>query len=278
MTSQKKNQIYISKRLMRVAELVGRADCLADIGTDHGYLPIYLIQYGIVKRCIAMDLRDEPLRRAKNHMIEAGVLDRVDMRISDGFEKLKKGEADVVTITGMGGRLMSDILLAGKDHMELGTHLVLSPQSDYTYFRNFLFHNGFAVKKEHIIREAEKTYFIYDVTYEGLVYGRSQLAKKYLGYVNDYISLLDKEETGHEEIDAEKISYEILCMFGANLLEENNVYVKKILLREIEKTDKVIKQLAMIKDTSLDIELRKRQMDERMICLMISKNIMEVEQ
>ena len=64
----------------------------------------------------------------------------------------------------------------------------------------------------------------------------------------------------------------------ANLLEENNVYVKKILLREIEKTDKVIKQLAMIKDTSLDIELRKRQMDERMICLMISKNIMEVEQ
>lgn len=107
--------MMLSKRMQAVADLVPEAACLADIGTDHGYLPIRLVQKGRVRRAIAMDVNAGPLDRASGHIEECGLGERIATRLSDGLTELGPGEADVVLIAGMGGPLTVRILERGKD-------------------------------------------------------------------------------------------------------------------------------------------------------------------
>ena len=107
--------MMLSKRMQAVADLVPEAACLADIGTDHGYLPISLVQKGRVSRAIAMDVNAGPLDRASGHIEECGLGERIATRLSDGLTELGPGEADVVLIAGMGGPLTVRILERGKN-------------------------------------------------------------------------------------------------------------------------------------------------------------------
>ena len=130
--------IRISDRLRIVAHMCDKGAVVADIGTDHGYLPIYLVQEGIAPSAIAMDLRKGPLEKAKKHICDNCLEDRIQTRLSDGLEKLSKNEADIITICGMGGRLIADIVTKGKDIITQNTILVVSPQSEVGEFRHFL--------------------------------------------------------------------------------------------------------------------------------------------
>ena len=98
--------IKISERLMTVASLVSRDHVLADVGTDHGYVPIYLILQGKIKKAIAMDINRGPLERAREHISLYGMGDYIETRLSDGVEALALGEADSILIAGMGGGLV----------------------------------------------------------------------------------------------------------------------------------------------------------------------------
>ena len=142
--------INISNRLKCVASLVNKGARVADIGTDHAYLPIYLVQNGISNKVYACDVRKEPLRRAQLHIDEYGLSDKITTQLCDGLKGINKGDVDTVTICGMGGKLMKSILQAGIDKLGYNTQLVLSAQSELRDFRAYLLEAGIDIKSENI--------------------------------------------------------------------------------------------------------------------------------
>ena len=110
---------HLSQRLKLIAAFVPQDSRIADIGTDHGFVPIYLAKQGRIKSALAMDVRKGPLERAAVHIKEAAVSDiPIETRLSDGLQKLKPGEADTVIVAGMGGELELRILRDGKHSLE----------------------------------------------------------------------------------------------------------------------------------------------------------------
>ncbi len=152
--------VRISDRLRTVAHMCDKGAVVADIGTDHGYLPIYLVQEGIALSAIAMDLRKGPLDKAKKHISDNCLEDKIETRLSDGLEKLSENEADIITICGMGGRLIADIVTKGMNVITQNTTLIVSPQSEVGDFRHFLVSQGFTVIDEQMLKEDGKYYFI----------------------------------------------------------------------------------------------------------------------
>ena len=102
--------LKISDRLRSAAGLVYKGARVADIGTDHGYLPIYLVQNGISECVYACDVRKKPLERAQAHISSYGLDDNITIRLADGLCGIQKDDVDTVTICGMGGKLMKDII------------------------------------------------------------------------------------------------------------------------------------------------------------------------
>lgn len=160
------DELKISNRLQTVAKLVIPGNRVADIGTDHGYLPIQLIKKGISPHVIAMDVRKGPLSKAENNMAEYGVTDQVELRLSDGLDMLKENEADTVTICGMGGKLMKQILHNGMDKLRDGMQLILSPQSEWAEFRIYLKNNNIHIVNELMLKEDNQYYVIMDCRFQ----------------------------------------------------------------------------------------------------------------
>ena len=154
----------LSKRLETVASFVPKGSNIADIGTDHGYVPIYLVREGLAEHAVAMDVRKGPLERAKAHVAEAGLENRIDVRLSDGLTGLKPGEADCVVIAGMGGELVIHILEAGRSLWETIGYWVLSPQSELDKVRRFLEKESFSIVRETMMKEDGKYYTVMGVT------------------------------------------------------------------------------------------------------------------
>ncbi|MBQ4283861.1 MAG: SAM-dependent methyltransferase [Lachnospira sp.] len=161
--------LKISKRLQKVASLVKQGNVVADIGTDHGYLPIYIVKNGVSDKVIAMDVRKGPLQKAVENVASYGVKDNIDIRLSDGLEKLSKNEADTITICGMGGRLIQSILEKGKSKYNAKTQLIVSPQSEIRDFRKYLLDEGFHISGEYMLREEGQFYLIIDCFYIGSI-------------------------------------------------------------------------------------------------------------
>ena len=150
--------IHLSKRLLAVASMVTEGSRLADIGTDHAYVPIYLCLEGTIPSATAMDVKDGPLKRAVSHINEAGLSDRIEVRLSDGLEALKAGEADTVLIAGMGGALMVRILKEGEEKLLTVNELVLQPQSEIFKVRRFLCGTGWEIAAEAVVSDSGKYY------------------------------------------------------------------------------------------------------------------------
>ena len=139
----------LSERLKLVASFVPQDSRIADIGTDHGFVPICLAKEGRIKSALAMDVRTGPLERAEAHIKEAGISDiPISTRLSDGLKELKPQEADTVIIAGMGGELEIKILQEGRHLWSTIRRFILSPQSDLEKVRRFLSEEGFLIEKE----------------------------------------------------------------------------------------------------------------------------------
>lgn len=148
----------LSKRLKMVASLVSEGSRVADIGTDHAYIPIFLVQEGKAPFAIAMDVKQGPLQRAEEHIKNAGLEDTVSVRLSDGLKNLRADEADSAVLAGMGGALMIRIL---QDNWETTVSLkecILQPQSEVAAVRAFLLEKGFSFLEEEMVYEDGKYY------------------------------------------------------------------------------------------------------------------------
>ncbi len=148
----------ISRRLNRLAELVTEGSRLADVGTDHGYVPLCLCREKKIPSAIAMDINKGPLERAKSHIAEAGLEHCIETRLSDGLQKLQGGEADCILIAGMGGALMVRILSEGAAALIGVRELVLQPQSEIGDVRQWLNTHGWRIATEDILLDEGKYY------------------------------------------------------------------------------------------------------------------------
>lgn len=138
--------------------MVTSGGVLADIGTDHGYVPIFLVQKGRIKSAIAMDINKGPLSRAKENIAAANLQEYIQTRLSDGVEALQKGEADSILIAGMGGELVLHILEQGDKVCTAASELILQPQSDIRKVREYLRGHQYRIVDEDMVFEEGKYY------------------------------------------------------------------------------------------------------------------------
>lgn len=147
----------LTPRLRSVAEQVPSGAVLADIGTDHAYLPVRLILERRIDRAIAADLREGPLERAKETAKRYGVSDRISFRLCNGLADIGSQEADTIAIAGMGGETISAIL-SEAPWTKQGKLLLLQPMTSFTDLRLWLQQNGYRIEKETISREGQRLY------------------------------------------------------------------------------------------------------------------------
>ena len=145
----------LDERLTMLFSHVPECDCVADIGTDHGYLPITLLKSGKCKKAIACDISASSLKKAEINSKRQGVF--LDCRVSDGLSELEKDEADCIVIAGMGGILISEILEREKEKIT-DAILVLQPMTAIKELREYLCKSGFSILKEDIVFQEEKLY------------------------------------------------------------------------------------------------------------------------
>ncbi len=164
--------IKLSKRLQAVAGCVPPGLPAADIGTDHAFLPIYLAENGICPRVLAMDVREGPLSRAAEHVKRYRLEDRIELRLSDGLNALLPGEAEVIILAGMGGKLITRIL-ENDLSLALGVRkLVISPQSEIPETRYWLEDHGFRISREQFLLDEGKYYRVLEAVPGRDPYGR----------------------------------------------------------------------------------------------------------
>jgi len=202
----------LSRRLETIASFVPEGSAVADIGTDHGYIPIHLVQEGKAKHAIAMDVRKGPLLRAQAHIHEAGLEAHVEVRLSDGLLKLEQNEADCVVIAGMGGELIIHILEEGRGLWEGIPHWVLSPHSELDKVRRFLEEQEFFIERETMIKEEGKFYTVMGIN-------RTNKA-------------------------GEKDNREISYRYGRSLLESKDPVLKEYLKKEEEQLEQIMRGLS----------------------------------
>ena len=217
----------LSKRLQAVADLVSEGLVVADVGTDHGYIPIYLIETEKSSKAFAMDVNKGPLLRAKEHIAEHGLEACIETKLSDGVRALQKGECECVVVAGMGGALTIKIMEEGKDIFRSLKEFVLQPQSELQKVRAYLYQNAYSVVEENMVLDDGKFYPMFRV-----INGQSQ------------------------EYDAIELCY------GKLLLEQKNTVLKTFLEKE-----KAVKELILSnleQSFGEHIETRKKEIQEEL--------------
>ena len=207
--------MHLSNRLQAVADLVTPGSRVADIGCDHAYISIYLVEHKISPHVIAMDVNQGPIDRAKENIIKYGYEDRIETRKSDGLEKLKAGEADTVLIAGMGGALTIQILTRYKEVTHSLKELILQPQSEIHLVRRAMRNIGFIITEENMMKEDGKYYVM-------------MRAKANAPAANEEANTPVRTEHDY---------------FGRLLLERKNPVLREFLLKEQKRCQAILKAL-----------------------------------
>lgn len=205
--------VKISKRLETVASLVTQGGVLADVGTDHGYVPIYLLQQHRIARAIAMDIGNGPLERAKEHIAMYGMGQYIETRLSDGVAALAPEEVDSIVIAGMGGGLVIHILEAGEPVCRAAKELILQPQSELEKVRDYLNRAGYVTTAEDMVFEDGKYYPMMRVCYDAAA-----------------------EPSQSDE-------YFVFCRYGRGLLEQRHPVLQEYLNRESQILEQILGNL-----------------------------------
>lgn len=147
--------IKLSDRLQMIADEINTGETMCDVGTDHGFLPIYLWEKGISPKVIMADVSKGSLDKARDNCRTYYPAETFDLRLGDGLAVLSPGEADAVAIAGMGGILMTEILSAHPEVTESVKKFIFQPRSAAGKLRYWLLHNGFVIEKDQLVREGK---------------------------------------------------------------------------------------------------------------------------
>lgn len=217
----------LSKRLQAVADLVSNGLTVADVGTDHGYIPIHLIESGKCNRAFAMDVNEGPLLRAKEHIAEHDLDEQIETRLSDGVKGLQPGECDAVVIAGMGGALTVKILEEGTEVFRNLKEFILQPQSELYKVREFLVSQGYCIIAEDMVKEDGKFYPMMKV-------------------ING----------------ASEAYHAVEMRYGKHLLTERHPVLKEFLIKEQNTKKNILQNLQ--KECGFHIEVRKNEIKDEL--------------
>ena len=217
------NDSGLSLRLRSVAALVSPGLRMADIGTDHAYVPIWLVQTGRIPVAVAADVNKGPLLRAWEHIREKGLEEQIETRLSDGFLALKPGEVESAVLAGMGGGLMIRILREGEETVRSLKECILQPQSETEKVRAFLLEEGFSFVEESMVLDDGKFYPMMKV--------RPPVQKKTGSGENV------EERESSEQWTEEELRY------GRLLLRQKNPVLREFLDREIRIKKQILLRL-----------------------------------
>lgn len=166
--------IKLTNRLKAVAELVAPCDAFVDIGTDHAYLPAWLIQNGVVRRAVAADIHKKPLENAQKTISLYGLENQIELRLSDGFAKILPEEAEEIAVAGMGGEQIAAMIENTPWLKAVDKHLILQPMTHYEDVRRALCENGFSIFCEKTAAEGERVYLVISARYTGAAEAKSE--------------------------------------------------------------------------------------------------------
>ncbi len=224
--------LEVSMRIEKIVECV-KYKKVADIATDHCYIPIHLSKNKEVKKVIACDINEKPLKNGESHIREFGLENLIETRLGDGLNPIKTNEVESIIIAGVGGSLISKILNDNIEIVKSVKQLILQPQADLIGLRKYILSIGFKIDKEYVVEE-NRLYTILDCS---------------LG--DDYYSDVD-------------------YILGKNIIE-NNAY-KKYLKYNINSLEKIKSQLLKInsskyKEKIKEIEYEENIYKEKLNCL-----------
>ena len=232
----------LSERLRAVTQLVTKGNRVADIGCDHAYTSIYLVEKGIAPCAIAMDINAGPIERAKENVALYGLTDKIVVRRSDGVKELSADEADTLLITGMGGLLMKKILSDKPEVTVAAKELVLQPQSEVEELRRFLHSIGFVITAEQMRKEDGKFYVMFRAAKE----------------------CLQSEECGMKgsitlnlEESYNQIWTDLEYRYGAYLLKERPAVFLEYIAWELQQKEQILENLEQIETEKTRIRKEK---------------------
>lgn len=217
----KRKEVELSARMKALTALVTPGRIVCDIGCDHGFVSIYLVQQGIAEKVYAMDVRSGPLAQAQAHIETYGLQQSIVTRRSDGLQNLALGEAECMICAGMGGPLMIKILQEGREKTLAMKELILQPQSEIRQFRRYLRLNGYHIIEEDMIYEDGKYYPMMKV-----------------------LPMQTKEDTGAHSTESEgELEEKVFDSFGQYLLKHRHPVLKQYLEHFKGVTETLIEKL-----------------------------------
>ena len=219
------SETHLDKRLELCASFVRRGSRLADIGTDHAYLPVWLCRHGICPSAIAADINPEPLSRGQQTIDKAGLGDRITARLSDGLRNIDESEADDIVIAGMGGELIAKILGDCPYAQSADKHFILQPMTKSELLLRWLCENGYTIDGQDCCVAGNKCYTVLSVTYTGgdaafdeLFYYTGKLRPRendtHLRFLRAHIGRLRKQANGEARFAALADRLEEFCDNG----------------------------------------------------------------
>lgn len=217
----------LSKRLKFIASHIEKCKSIADIGTDHGYIPIYAVKNNLCESAIASDINKDPVRKSKLNISLEGLSERIETRLGGGLEPIKTKEVEGIIIAGMGGNLIRDILEEGKNKLPFFKFIILQPAQNPEVLREYLYNNGYKILEE-------------DLCFDDIYYELFKVVK-------------NNEE--HTKVD--NIFYE----FSPILLKKKHPLMLPYLESKEEKYKKI---LGFIKDDSESAKKRKEEVKEKL--------------
>lgn len=160
----------LDSRLMSAASFVRHGKIAADIGTDHAYIPIYLIINGVCERCIASDINASPVEKARNNIDKYKLSHKIEVIRTNGLDGIERTGAEDIIICGMGGELICEIINEAEFVFDKKINLILQPMSKADKLRTYLSNNGFFIQDEKIIKSGGKIYQCLKAYWSGVNY------------------------------------------------------------------------------------------------------------
>ncbi|WP_411683040.1 tRNA (adenine(22)-N(1))-methyltransferase [Clostridium thailandense] len=227
----------ISLRLKTIASMVDSCECVADIGTDHGYIPIYLVKNDICSKAIASDINKGPVEKAKINVKLEGLENKIQCRLGGGLTTIKSEEVQGIVIAGMGGNLIRDIIEDGIDVFKKAKFAVLQPVQNPEVLREYIYTKGYKIIDEELCIEDNKLYEIVKICYDRKT----------------------------EDIDS--IYYEI----GKTLIEKRHALANRYIEMKIERYIKILENITeeseSAKNRKLEVKSKIEKLEEMLECL-----------
>ncbi len=230
----------LTLRLEKIASYVDKNMAVADIGTDHGYIPIHLIISKISTRVIAADINKDPLNKAKANGKAYHVDEFIEYRLSNGLEKINANEVDCIIIAGMGGKLIEKLLIKDKSKLKTFKKIILSPHRDIESVRELLRKYKMMITNESMIYE--------DGHYYNII------------VVNPQLKFTENHSKFLQITDNSKKLIKIYNKYGKILIEDKNLILKEYIIKDVAKNELLLDKL-----TDKKLVLRYNEIEEEIL-------------